>query len=78
MPRRSESQPPAEAPAAVWMRRKAAANARGGKSEKREWMLSACMNETGCTKREAQAAYNSLPDALKRKRPPKNVQTEST
>jgi hypothetical protein len=72
------SQPPAEAPAAVWMRRKAAANARERKSEKREWMLSACMNETGCTRSEAVAAYKSLPDALKRKRPPKNVPTEAT
>jgi hypothetical protein len=60
------------------MRRKAAASAREGKSEKMAWMLSACMKETGCTEREAVAAYKSLPDALKRKRPPKNVPTEST
>jgi hypothetical protein len=60
------------------MRRKAAASAREGKSEKCEWMLSACMKETGCMRREARAAYNSLPDALKRKRPPKKFPTEST
>jgi hypothetical protein len=72
------SQPPAEASAAIWMRRKAAASAREGKREKREWMVSACIKETGCTGREARAAYNSLPDALKRKRPPKKFPTEST
>jgi hypothetical protein len=60
------------------MRGKAAASAREGKSEKCEWMLSACMKETGCTRREAVAAYKTLPDALKRTRPPKNVPMEST
>jgi hypothetical protein len=78
MPRRSLFQSPAKVPAAVWMRRKAAASAREGKSEKIEWMLSVCMKETGCMSREARAAYNSLPDTLKRKWPPKKFPTEST
>jgi hypothetical protein len=69
MPRRSAYQRPAEALGAVWMRRKAAANAREGKSEEIEWMIGACMNETGCMRSEARAALLDCLIVLREKKP---------
>jgi hypothetical protein len=59
--------------AAEWMLREAGQHA-GGPIAKRDDMVRRCMNETNCTKREAEAAHKSLPEGLKRKpgKPPKN------
>jgi len=56
-----------------WMLKEAKKNV-GGFIAKRDDMVGRCMEETNCTKREAEAAHKSLPEGLKRKRgrTPKN------
>jgi len=51
-----------------WMHKEAEAQAGRGTIGKRDVMVRDCMNATGCTKREAEAAHKSLPDKLKRQR----------
>jgi hypothetical protein len=38
------------------------------RDQKRDSLVRDCMNATGCTKRTAEAAYNDLPDAQRRRR----------
>jgi hypothetical protein len=58
-----------------WMRKTAEANAAKGSLAKRDAMIRDCRAETGCTKREAEAAYSSLPERLRTQRgPPKRQQ----
>jgi hypothetical protein len=54
--------------AAKWMLDRAEANAVKGGVAKRADMIADCKNATGATKREAEAAFNSLPEHLRRKR----------
>jgi hypothetical protein len=51
-----------------WMYQEAERYRADGKIGKREFMLKDCQKVTGCTSREAKAAYNLLPDHLKLKR----------
>jgi hypothetical protein len=65
--------PPPE-PAKDWMKNEADRLKAVNQIGKRESMIKDCMKATGCTKREAEAAYKTLPDGLRRSRgkPPKN------
>jgi hypothetical protein len=60
---------PKSAPVAAWewMMKNAT------KEKKRDSLVRDCMNETGCTKRAAEAAYKDLPDTLRRRqgKPPR-------
>jgi hypothetical protein len=57
-----------------WMLNEAERLHAAGKIGKRDDMLKRCMKDTGCTRRDAEAARKSLPDKFKlqRGKPPKN------
>jgi hypothetical protein len=65
---------PPTARAKHWMLDEARRLHAKGKIGKRDDLLSRCRKEIGCTKRDAEAAYKSLPDKFKRLRgrPPRN------
>jgi hypothetical protein len=57
-----------------WMLKEATRRTSAGQVGKRDDMVRSCMEKTGCTKREALAAYGELPRGLRRPpgKPPRN------
>jgi hypothetical protein len=65
--KRAFPKPPSTS-AKKWVLKEAKRLHSAGKIGKREDMLKRCMQDTGCTKREAEAAHKNLPDKFKRPR----------